>query len=111
MTITLTVTDHSQLEENGPSEGAQPPRPTSGESYTVQMRPGFHLSRERDGDRWIVTDADSGIHGVGQSPGDALADFFQAARQHLDVLERQNSLSDDLAAQFEYLRERIRRDA
>jgi hypothetical protein len=80
---------------------------TPADEYIVRARPGFHLAVEHDADCWIVTDPETGVHGAGESPSDALADFLRAASEHVDVLERQPALSDDLAAQLRYLRDRI----
>jgi predicted RNase H-like HicB family nuclease len=60
-------------------------------------------------DYWIVRDTETGIFGHGDTPSDALADFHRAAAQHLDVLEREPALSEELTHQYEYLRDRIRR--
>ncbi len=75
--------------------------------YVVQGRRQFHVEVERDGGAWIVHDRVSGIHGAGETPSEALGDFQRAAREHLDVLERQDALSEDLEAQLRYLRERV----
>ena len=62
---------------------------------------------EREGQVWIVHDRVTGIHGAGETPSEALGDFQRAAIEHLDVLERQDALSEDLQAQLLYLRERV----
>jgi hypothetical protein len=54
-----------------------------------------------------VADQETGIYGAGASPSEALDDFLRAVKEHLDVLERQELLSDDLTAQLRYLRERV----
>jgi hypothetical protein len=77
------------------------------EHYTVPARPGFALRVERDGDTWIIDDPLAGVHGAGQSPSEALRDFQAATLEHVDVLERQETLSDALCAQLKYLRARI----
>ena len=69
----------------------------------------FQLQRQREGDTFLVTDLPTGIFGSGSDLNAAIRDFYVAAAEHLDVLERQDELSDELAAQREYLRARVRR--
>src|SRR5262245_58196206 len=78
-------------------------------SYTVPGGPAFLVSLEREGDRWIVVDRETGIHGSGSEPSEAIEDFARALQEHMDVLERQDELSDDLARQLDYLQSRLRR--
>jgi len=80
---------------------------TPAEQYVLTARPGFHLMIEHEAECWVVSDPETGVHGAGDSPSDALADFLAAVAEHVDVLERQPALSDDLAAQLRYLRDRI----
>lgn len=105
MTVTASATDRDLL---GHAEGA-PYGPLSGDAtcYVVHTRPHFDLVPGRTGDLWTVVDKVTGIHGVGEAPTDALADFWHAVAEHLDVLERQEALSEDLAAQRDYLRDRV----
>lgn len=76
------------------------------ETYLIEARPAFDLELQYTGARWTVRDLETGIFGAGDTPSEALLDFQRAAREHLDVLQRQESLSDDLAAQLDYLRTR-----
>lgn len=85
-------------------------------TYAAEASPGFSylaggLSFELDlqpaGDGWIVRDVPTGIFGQGDSFEDAAEDFGRAVREHLDVLSRQDALSDDLARQRDYLRARL----
>ena len=69
-------------------------------------------SRRSSGDRasgenWIVLDRVTGIHGVGQEPSEAVQDFARALAEHLDMLSRQDDLSDDLRGQLAYLQLRL----
>ena len=107
MTVTASATDRDLI---GDGEGASYGTPVreSAASYTVRSSPAFHLVLEPSGKTWTVIDRRTGIYGAGDTPIDALDDFRRAAMEHLDVLERQDSLSDDLTAQLQYLRERIR---
>ena len=106
MTVTASATDRELL---GRAGGA-PYGPLSGAGatcYVVPARPRFDLVPGRSGGRWTVVDRQTGIHGTGDTPTEALADFQQAAAEHLDVLERQSALSDDLVDQRDYLRIRL----
>ena len=104
MTVTASATDRDLL---GDAEG-QPYGPLRGGTcYVVESRPAFDLVPGRTGDQWTVVDRFTGIHGVGAEPTEALGDFRRAAMEHLDVLERQPGLSEDLAAQRDYLQERL----
>jgi hypothetical protein len=78
-------------------------------AYTITARPGFAtvLTYDEPQNRWTVAERETGIFGQGDTPSAAIADFQRAVLEHLDVLERQPALSDELAAQLEYLRERI----
>ncbi len=105
MTVTASATDRDLL---GSSELSQYGYLPEGEaSYVIHGRLGFDLVLARSGDHWTVTDRETGIHGVGASPSEALADFRSAATEHLEVLERQDALSDALVAQRDYLRIRL----
>ena len=75
-----------------------------------QPQPPFDYEfRYADEGYWIVRDFETGIFGHGREPSDALADFHLAAVQHLDVLEQEPALSEELSRQLEYLRARIQR--
>lgn len=56
---------------------------------------------------WIIRNLETGIFGTGPDPAAAAADFEDALREHLAVLEAQVALSDGLEAQREYLRRRL----
>jgi hypothetical protein len=77
-----------------------------GFSYLAGGR-AFFLDRQRAGDAWIVRDIPTGIFGQGGTFEDAAEDFGRAVREHLDVLNRQDALSDELARQRDYLRARL----
>ncbi len=76
-------------------------------AYTVQPGPRFDLVEERGDGYVVIHDVPSGIYGCGESPARAQADFKQAAHEHLDVLNRQPDLSEDLRWQRDYLRVRL----
>lgn len=78
-------------------------------SYTVTLSPGFHLQVERGEGYFTVADERTGIFGHGDDVSAAIRDFLTAVSEHLDVLEQQPALSEDLAWQLEYLRARVRR--
>jgi hypothetical protein len=82
-------------------------------SYTVdadKMPPSFSTRFERGDGYWIVADRPTGIFGQGEDVLAAIQDFQAAVSEHLDVLERQAALSEELAWQLEYLRARVRRE-
>lgn len=68
----------------------------------------FNLHRHRGNGYWIVWDANTAIHGYGRRLAQAREDFQAAVRQHLEVLESEENLSEELAWQLEYLRARVR---
>jgi hypothetical protein len=78
-------------------------------SYTISVSPAFELTLHRGDGYWTVTDAPTGIYGQGDDISAAIRDFLAAVAEHLDTLERQTSLSEVLAWQLAYLRERVRR--
>lgn len=78
-------------------------------SYNLVPRPGFKLRPIRGDGYWIVEDTETGIHGDAENVQGALREFYRAANEHLDVLERQSELSDELTHQLKYLQQRIRR--
>ncbi len=78
-------------------------------AYTVEVSPSFELQIERGDGYCTVTDGPTGIFGQGENAAAAIRDFFVAVSEHLDVLERQSALSEELAWQLEYLRARLRR--
>ena len=61
---------------------------------------------EHDG-RFTVSNPETGIFGVGDNPRAAFEDFERALREHLDVLSRQDALSEDLVVQLRYLQQRL----
>lgn len=69
----------------------------------------FDLHTQRGNGYWIVWDAQTAIYGYGRRLSKAREDFQTAARQHLEVLESEENLSEELAWQLEYLRARIGR--
>lgn len=77
-------------------------------TYTISARPAFRVDvEEHDDGTFAVVDQETGIFGHGEDLSAALRDFERAVLEHLDVLGRQPALSDDLAAQLSYLRERL----
>lgn len=84
-----------------PAEGSQ--------VYDVARPKRFQLEYRRDGENRVVVDLPTGIWGAGSDVNAAMRDFRVVAREHLDVLERQERLSEELVAQRHYLRERIPR--
>lgn len=80
-----------------------------GQVYPVARPKRFQLEYRRDGATRVVVDLTTGIWGAGSDVNSAMRDFRAAANQHLDVLERQGRLSEELVAQRDYLRERIPR--
>ena len=108
MTVTPSATDLALVGDENPRDVPSEEPSAYAASYTVPGRPGFRLEVRRSGEVWMVVDAETGIHGVGETQSDALSDFFTAAGEHLDVLERQGtSLAADLVRQLHYLRERF----
>ncbi len=82
-------------------------QPTQWTTYQVTSGPRLRISTARGGEGWLVVDQVTGIHGVGAEFSEAIKDFATALREHLDVLEHEADLSDDLARQLDYLRERV----
>jgi hypothetical protein len=78
-------------------------------SYAIPVRPGFRLDVRHAEGRWTIVDRETGVFGTGDDPSAAIRDFQRAVAEHLDVLQRQESLSDELAAQLNYLRTRVSR--
>ena len=76
-------------------------------TYTVAPGPDFDLQYVHGGNCRIVVDRESGIYGSGATALNALRDFSQAVREHREVLESQPQLSEGLARQLAYLRERM----
>jgi hypothetical protein len=68
--------------------------------------PTFQQRVVRVPDGWIWEDEVTGVHGIGPTPLDALLDFRQAVKDHIDVLSAQDELTPGLADQLEYLRRR-----
>lgn len=78
-------------------------------SYRARALPPFKLEFEHQDDQWTVADRDTGVFGSGTTLFAAVQDFSEAVREHVDVLERQEELSDALAEQLRYLHTRLRR--
>src|SRR5215207_2387055 len=72
-------------------------------TYRITPQPGLQLRWQRAGDAYTVCEHRTGIFGHGPDLPAALDDLRQALAEHCDVLERQDALSDELAAQLEYL--------
>lgn len=68
----------------------------------------FELQYHRGNGYWMVWDARTAIHGYGRRLSDARRDFQVAVMQHLEVLENEERLSEELAWQLEYLRACVR---
>jgi hypothetical protein len=102
---TASVTAEMVAREVASGEYAPPQRPEF--SYAIPLRPGFDLDVDRAGGRWTLVDRETGIFGSGDDPSAAIRDFFRAVQEHLDVLQRQPELTDELTAQLTYLRHRV----
>jgi hypothetical protein len=93
---------------SAPSAPATPyeARPVDG-AYTLEARPWFDIEvrREKAG-YWTVADRQTGIFGHGDDPLAALQDFNRSVTEHLEALEEESELSEDLERQLSYLRER-----
>jgi hypothetical protein len=103
--ITASTMDRELLRSAPPWRYRSDPAKYAG--YSLEQSPSFHIDVHLSGETTTVVDRETGVFGIGASPREALDDFRRAVREHLDVLERQESLSDDLTAQFQYLRERL----
>lgn len=57
---------------------------------------------------FTVAEPETGIFGAGQDLPSALQDFRVALREHLDVLESSQALSEDLQRQLSFLRRHLR---
>lgn len=86
----------------------RPPRSLTRYRAT-RRRPRFKLAYRNTGGTRVIVDLPTGVFGAGPDIRAALQDFAEAATAHLDVLERQPELSDELLSQRDYLRERVRR--
>jgi len=75
-------------------------------SNVVESWSNQEIVEEHD-DYWTVRNPETGIFGSGPDRDTAVKGFERALREHLDVLERQAELSDDLTAQLVYLRQRL----
>lgn len=80
----------------------------SGRSYRLEPAPSLTIAVERADDCTVVREMVVGVYGAGADLREAWEDFTTALAQHLDVLERQEALSDELSRQLAYLRERVR---
>lgn len=107
MTVAASATDAAAIAHIAGRYSYAPVRGRDEAHYLIRARAQFQLAIERDGDAWIIHDRVTGIFGAGESPSEAIRDFQRATTEHLDVLERQDSLSDDLQAQLRYLRDRV----
>lgn len=56
---------------------------------------------------WTALEPRTGIFGTGADESSALEDLIRALQEHTDVLARQEALSDELADQLDYLRQRL----
>lgn len=78
-------------------------------TFEVHPASSFELHYNRGNGYWMIWDAETAIYGYGRRLADARRDFQVAVVQHLDVLESEDRLSEELAWQLEYLRARVRR--
>lgn len=106
--------DSSAKERDVPIVPERPDHPvvyrraqTTYPSYRIIPTPSFNFEVERGNGYLIVRDTETGIYGVAEDVLGALNDFSQAAAQHLDVLEGQEALSEELSWQLAYLRDRL----
>ena len=97
------------LSRIGPDLVTYVPVETADTSYVFAVTASFQLAIEWSGESesWVVRDVPTGVFGQGSTLSEAVRDFQVAAAEHLDVLERQPELSAALAAQRDYLRERV----
>lgn len=84
-------------------------QPEGDPTYEVHPGASFDVDYQRSGGCWVIWDRATGIYGSGERILDARKDFMQAVEQHLDVLERQAALSENLTWQLNYLRARTGR--
>jgi predicted RNase H-like HicB family nuclease len=89
-----------------PARAAYRPVVAPDSHYPLSDR--FEVRWERSGDSWIARDVPTGIFGHGPTVEAAVSDLQRALREHLDVLEREPALSEALAQQLAYLRQRLR---
>lgn len=107
-TVTASATDQDLVANvTGVSYGPLIPPDQGSGSYVVAWRAAFELALAKSETGWTIEDRPTGVHGFGETPSDALADFRAAAAEHLDVLERQDALSEGLRLQLDYLRARL----
>ena len=83
-------------------------REEAGYAYAVRTGPSLNVELRHDHGYWIVWEVETGIFGQGEDVLGAMRDFERAVSQHLDLLERQDALSEELSWQLEYLRARVR---
>ena len=72
------------------------------ETWSTDIVPEPEL--EPHDDYWTAVDPETGIFGSGPDRDAALEDLRQALHEHLEVLDRQEALSEELWAQLVYLR-------
>lgn len=86
------------------AEPAQKYAPVSEYDYRV-FSPTIRCTvEERENGGFVVAEEVTGIFGAGADRNLAFHDLFAALYEHLDVLERQESLSPGLQEQLDYLR-------
>lgn len=108
MTFTLSATDRDLVADMvGLTYDPLLPQQQGGATYSVSSHVSFDLRLERSEAGWTIADRQTGVHGFGETPIDALVDFRTAAHEHVDTLERQDRLSEDLREQLDYLRSRL----
>jgi hypothetical protein len=90
-----------------PSNRVPSPVDPSRSTPFIDVPAGFRLKVTEEDGMWIVVDSTSGIFGSGFSPSEAIDDFKQAARDHLELLECQDRLAEPLQRQLAYLRSRV----
>ena len=93
----------------GSPTAAQRYEPTPHEGMHVQQfvaPPSLDIRVHHINGEIVVEEIRTGIFGRGGTYADALSDFDTAIREHIEVLSRQAALSDELAHQLAYLRER-----
>jgi len=104
MTVAVASTGTADVVASPTSPYAPLPIPAA---YAVRPGPAFALDYQREATYWVVRDVETGIFGHADTLSDALRDFNDAARGHLELLERQEALSPELGHQLAYLRARL----
>jgi hypothetical protein len=113
MTLTLDTVDVSPTAPVQPAAAGHCyiERTTfEGTSYSVRPPPAFQIVVEHGDGYTIIREANTGIFGSAPDIAEAFRDLRQAIAEHLDVLQRQPALSDELQWQLKYMQARVWRN-